>query len=268
MRRLFLADVHLSPREPARTERLIRFLAREAPRTDEIYILGDLFDYWIGPKHLALGDYREALEALRRVARERPVFFLIGNRDFYVSRGFEESTGIRVVPGRTGHRLLVRVPSSKFQVPSERPVCDAVFNLELETWNLEPPCFQRVYLCHGDYLEGRSGWGFRIQEFIRSPGFERRFIRLPARVSKAMAEFYRWLSNLFLKPRRSCRMSDAVLEAEFRRGADIVVCGHFHEARRRKIQVDGREAVLFTVGDWSEGESFLVEEDGRWELHG
>jgi UDP-2,3-diacylglucosamine pyrophosphatase LpxH len=63
-------------------------------------------------------------------------------------------------------------------------------------------------------------------------------------------------------------MNDGVLEAEFRRGADIVVCGHFHEAQRRKIQVDGREAVLFTVGDWSEGESFLVEEDGRWELHG
>jgi UDP-2,3-diacylglucosamine hydrolase len=236
MRRLFLADVHLSPREPARTERLIRFLAREAPHTGEIYILGDLFDYWIGPKHLALGDYREALEALRRVARERPVFFLVGNRDFYVSRGFEEATGIRVVPGRTEHRLAAGS--------------------------------QRVYLCHGDYLEGRSGWGFRIQEFIRSPGFERWFIRLPARVAQAMAEFYRWLSTLFLKPRRSCRMSDAVLEAEFRRGADIVVCGHFHEARCRKIQVDGREAILFTVGDWSEGESFLVEEDGRWELRG
>jgi len=234
MRRLFLADVHLSPREPARTERLIRFLAREAPRADEIYILGDLFDYWIGPKHLALADYREALEALRRVARERPVFFLIGNRDFYMSRGFEEATGIRVVPGRTEHRLAVGA--------------------------------QRVCLCHGDYLEGRTDCGLWIQEFIRSPGFERRFIRLPASVAKAMAEFYRWLSAR--KPRRSCRMSDARLEAEFRRGADIVVCGHFHEARRRTLRVDGREAVLFTVGDWSEGESFLVEEDGRWELRG
>ena len=250
MRRLFLADVHLSPREPARTERLIRFLSREAPRTGEIYILGDLFDYWIGPKHLALGDYREALEALRRVARERPVFFLIGNRDFYVSRGFEEATGIRVVPGRTG--------------PARRGSVGLYLNV--------PRCsrsgLDRVYLCHGDYLEGRSGWGFRIQEFIRSPGFERRFIRLPASVAKAMAEFYRWLSTLFLKPRRACRMSDGVLEAEFRRGADIIVCGHFHEARRRKIHVDGREAILFTVGDWSEGESFLAEEDGRWELHG
>ncbi|MBE3100012.1 MAG: UDP-2,3-diacylglucosamine diphosphatase [Planctomycetes bacterium] len=248
MRRLFLADVHLSPREPARTERLIRFLAREAARADEIYILGDLFDYWIGPKHLALGDYREALEALRRVARERPVFFLIGNRDFYMSRGFEESTGIRVVPGRTER---ARRGSG---------------GLYLNVPRCSRSGLDRVYLCHGDYLEGRTGWGFRIQEFIRSPGFERQFIRLPARVAKAMAGFYRWLSNR--KPRRSCRMSDGVLEAEFRRGADIVVCGHFHEAQRRTLQVDGREAVLFTVGDWSEGESFLAEEDGRWELHG
>ena len=246
MRRLFLADVHLSPREPARTERLIRFLAREAPRADEIYILGDLFDYWIGPKHLALADYREALEALRRVACERPVFFLIGNRDFYMSRGFEEATGVRVVPGRTEHRLAAGAGPS------------VAVGLR--------PAGGRVYLCHGDYLEGRSGWGFRIQEFIRSPGFERQFIRLPARVAKAMAEFYRWLSAR--KSRRSCRMSDGVLEAEFRRGADIIVCGHFHEAQRRKTQVDGREVILFTVADWSEGESFLVEEDGRWELRG
>jgi UDP-2,3-diacylglucosamine hydrolase len=249
MRRLFLADVHLSPREPARTERLIRFLAREAARTDEIYILGDLFDYWIGPKHLALGDYREALEALRGVARERPVFFLIGNRDFYVGRGFEEATGIRVVPGRTGPRLGRGSVGLYLNVP-----------------RCSRSGLDRVYLCHGDYLEGRTDFGLRIQEFIRSPGFERQFIRLPARVAKAMAGFYRWLSSR--KPRRSCRMNDGVLEAEFRRGADIVVCGHFHEAQRRKIQVDGREAVLFTVGDWSEGESFLVEEDGRWELHG
>ena len=89
MRRIFLSDVHLSPREPARTERLIRFLRHEAPHADEIYILGDLFDYWIGPKHLRLPDYREALDALAQAARTTKVFFLLGNRDFYMSRGLE-----------------------------------------------------------------------------------------------------------------------------------------------------------------------------------
>jgi UDP-2,3-diacylglucosamine hydrolase len=232
MRRVFLSDVHLTPREPARTERLIRFLRREAPRTDEIYILGDLFDYWIGPKHLRLPDYREALQALAEAARTTKVFFLLGNRDFYMGRGFEEATGIRVVPGRTGHRLTVGS--------------------------------QRVCLCHGDYLEGRTGLGFRIQEWIRSPGFEKAFVLLPAFVAKAMAEFYRWLSAR--KTRRSVRLKEEIVAAEFRSGTDILVCGHSHEPGRRTIQVGDREAVLFTIGDWSGPESYLVQEDGRWEL--
>jgi UDP-2,3-diacylglucosamine hydrolase len=232
MRRLFLSDVHLSPREPGRTERLLRFLRREAPRADEIYILGDLFDYWIGPKHLGLPDYREALEALRDAARGRAVFFLIGNRDFYMRCGFEEATGIRVVPGRTEHRMTA----------GSRQMC----------------------LCHGDYLEGRTDRGFRIQEWIRSEGFERKFIRLPACIAKAMAGFYRWLSSR--KPRRSCRVSEAVLEAECRKGTDVIVCGHFHKPEMRTIEAGGRRMALFVLGDWSGGESYLVEDDGRWEL--
>jgi UDP-2,3-diacylglucosamine hydrolase len=234
MRRVFLSDVHLSPREPARTERLIQFLRREAPYTDELYILGDLFDYWIGPKHLRLPDYREALEALAQAARTTKVFFLLGNRDFYMSRGFEEATGIRVVPGRTQHRLTVGA--------------------------------QRVCLCHGDYLEGRTDRGFRIQEWIRSPGVERKFVRLPALLAKAMAGFYRWLSAL--KTRRSVRVNQELVAAEFRSGTDIIVCGHVHEPGRTVTRIDGREAVLFTIGDWSAAESYLVEEDGCWEIRG
>jgi len=234
MRRVFLADVHLTPRDPARTERLVRFLRREAPRADEIYILGDLFDYWIGPKHLRLRGYGEAFEALAKAARAAKVFFLLGNRDFYMSRGFEEATGIRVVPERTRHRLTAGA--------------------------------QRVCLCHGDYLEGRTDLGFRVQEWIRSPGFEKAFIRLPAFLAKAMAEFYRWLSAR--KGRRRVRLNEEVVVAEFRSGADVIVCGHVHEPARRVMQVDGRQAVLFTMGDWSAGESYVVEEDGRWELCG
>ena len=246
MRRLFLSDVHLSPREPGRTERLLRFLRREAPRADEIYILGDLFDYWIGPKHLGLPDYREALEALRDAARGRAVFFLIGNRDFYMRCGFEEATGIRVLPGRTGRARRGSV------------------GLYLNVPRCSRSGLDRVCLCHGDYLEGRTDRGFRIQEWIRSEEFERKFIRLPACIAKAMAGFYRWLSSR--KPRRSCRISEAVLEAECRKGTDIIVCGHFHKPQTRTIEAGGRRMVLFVLGDWSGGESYLVEDDGRWEL--
>jgi UDP-2,3-diacylglucosamine hydrolase len=233
MRRLFLADVHLSPREPSRTARLGEFLRRQCRAGDELYILGDLFDYWIGPKHLDLDDYGEALDGLRQAVRAGVrIFFILGNRDFYMGGAFEAKTGLRIVDGRTEHRL--RVGS------------------------------QEVYLCHGDYLEGRTDRGFALQEKIRSPGFERVFVRLPVRVAKALAEFYRWLSGR--KARRPGRPSPEAVQEKFRGGADIIVCGHYHAARAETCDVEGRPRVLYTLGDWSDEASYLVEEDGRWRL--
>jgi UDP-2,3-diacylglucosamine hydrolase len=236
MRRLFLADVHLSPREPSRTARLGEFLRQQCRAGDELYILGDLFDYWIGPKHLDLADYGEALTMLRQAVRDGvAVYFILGNRDFYMmGDDFEQKTGIRVVDGRVEHRLSVG---------------DI-----------------RVYLCHGDYLEGRTDRGFAIQEKIRSAGFERKFVRLPARLARAMAEFYRWLSGRKGKSHRPSQPSREVVLAKFRDGADIIVCGHYHSPKTETFDVDGRKRILYILGDWSEGLSYLVEENGRWGL--
>jgi len=258
MRRVFLSDVHLSPRDPARLERLVRFLDREGPRSGELYILGDLFDYWIGPRHLALPDYQAALAALRRVtAGGTRVFFLLGNRDFYVRRRFARTTGVQVVPDRIEHRL---VSGSS-----------------------------RVYLCHGDYLEGRRGLGFRIQRGIRTRPVEAVFTRLPTLAQKAGARFYRWLSDLKKRfpglygrvSRLKSRWAGAGapvrgphglceddVAAKVRQGADIIVCGHVHKSGAWPLLVDGRPAMLYTLGDWSSGESYLEEDGGEWRLRG
>jgi len=241
MRRVFLSDVHLSPQEPGRTGRFCRFLRREAPRTDELYILGDLFDYWIGPKHLNLAEYREAIDTLRGLVGDGVrVVFLCGNRDFYM-RGFSEATGIEVVPNKTYHRMTV---GSK-----------------------------RVYLCHGDYMEGRRGLGFAVQRFIRSGLVEWIWTRLPIWVGERGARFYRWVSER-KKPRghrpvtglAPYGLSAKQVAAELARGTDIIVCGHIHRAQEVRNPVDGMEGVLYTLGDWEETGHHLVEEDGGWHL--
>lgn len=242
MRRLFVSDIHLSTRQPERTAAFVRFLDREAPRAAELYILGDLFDYWIGPKHLALPDYREALDALRQATRSGlRIVFIKGNRDFYM-RGFAEATGAEVAPAGT-------------------ELCVAMAG-------------KQVYLCHGDYLEGRRGAGFKFQEFVRSRFWEAIWTRLPVSVSDGGARFYRWVSGRRTRGPRPAMaahlgphgLCDEALAAEFRRGADIVVCGHVHQARQIAMEVDGRPVTLFTLGDWADGESYLEEADGQWRL--
>jgi UDP-2,3-diacylglucosamine hydrolase len=239
MRRVFLSDVHLTPREPERSVRFVRFLEREAASTDEFFILGDLFDYWIGPKHLRKPDYREAIQALHAATEAGlRATFLLGNRDFYME-GFTEATGVAVAPGRTEHEIAAGG--------------------------------KHVYLCHGEYLEGRRGFWIGVQEFIRSRGVERVYTRLPACLAKAGARFYRWVSEgRFLpgkpKPRRAVVLSEALLEERFRNGADVIVCGHVHRAERRDFFIDGRAKTLFTLGDWADRPNWLVEDDGDWRL--
>jgi UDP-2,3-diacylglucosamine hydrolase len=242
MRRLFFSDVHLTPSDPGRTRRLAAFLAREAPRADELFILGDLFDYWIGPKHLHLPDYAEALAALRKAAAGTRIVFLCGNRDFYM-RGFERATGVEVAPGRTRHRLEVQG--------------------------------RRVCLCHGDYLEGRRDAGFLVQRFIRSRAVEAVWTRLPASLARLGARFYRWLSERNKRTGRADRRHlapyglcpDQVAE-EFARGTEVLVCGHVHRAQEVREPVPGQGGVLYTLGDWCDDESYLEVEDGRWRLRG
>ncbi|MEA3367723.1 MAG: UDP-2,3-diacylglucosamine diphosphatase [Planctomycetota bacterium] len=241
MRRLFFSDVHLTPADPARSRRLVRFLQREAPGTGEIYILGDLFDYWIGPAHLHLPDYRDALDALRRAVRAGTrIVFLCGNRDFYM-RGFTEATGIEVVPRRTHAQMTI----------------DS----------------RRVTLCHGDYLEGRRDLAFLVQRLIRSWVIEWIWTRLPAPLAVAGARFYRRVSR-WNKRRGAADRShlapyglDPEQVAEtFAAGADVVVCGHVHRAQEVRDPVPGQHGVLYTLGDWTGGESYLEVEDGRWRL--
>ena len=239
MRRLFVSDVHLTPRRPERTARFLAFLAREARAADELYILGDLFDFWIGPKHLGQPDYGDALEALRRLTSDGVrAYFVLGNRDFYME-GFEGATGVRVVPGRTEHEMTAGG--------------------------------RRVYLCHGEYLEGRRGFWRNVQEFIRSRVVEWAYTRLPGWWAKRGARFYRWVSERRFLPRRrrpprSIALSDALVAERFCAGADVIVCGHVHRAEERAYTVDGRAKTLLTLGDWSDRPNWLVEEDGRWEL--
>jgi UDP-2,3-diacylglucosamine hydrolase len=90
----FISDLHLNENQPNITNQFYRFLADCDNSVDAIYILGDLFEAWIGdddktPFHLAI------MKAIKKtVKRGIPVYFLAGNRDFLIGQQFAKETGV------------------------------------------------------------------------------------------------------------------------------------------------------------------------------
>lgn len=232
-RTIFLGDVHLRPGERAKETALLEFLAELARPGIRLFILGDFFDLWVGPRHHGLGEYDEVVERLKEVSRAgADLYFLPGNRDFY------------------GAGLLAREIGARF-VPEPR-----VFELD----------GLRVYVAHGDLL---CAWDLRYRvgrALVRNPLAQWFFLNFPLELSFYLAHGYRTLSRRILAHRdeRIVSIVPEVAEQVFAAGADTIVAGHVHQAREREFDVDGQTCRLFTLADWSEEASYLQLTNGAF----
>ena len=96
MRKLFISDLHLYSGRPDLTRALLHFLTTTAQDCDQLYILGDLFEAWIGDDFIP-DDLQPVIEALRKLSHSGcEVFFQHGNRDFLIGNRFAELTGARL----------------------------------------------------------------------------------------------------------------------------------------------------------------------------
>ncbi|MBI3272341.1 MAG: UDP-2,3-diacylglucosamine diphosphatase [Planctomycetes bacterium] len=234
-RLLFISDCHVTPAEPARGRRLLRFLEaiRRTPDPDgpvsTLYVLGDLFDYWLGPAHVLAPDHAEVLAGLRAtVDAGIGVRFLPGNRDFLAGEELERATGARVAGDE--EQLLVGG--------------------------------RRVLLLHGDVLCGRDTRYLAWRRLVRARPVRALARSLPARLLRPIALAARGTSRRLGEAPGAAAvraMLPATMEALFRRtGVDAVVCGHAHRPRRIDVRVGGGERPLFVLGDW-DGPAVVLE---------
>ena len=98
MATLFISDLHLDDRRPDATAAFLAFLEREAAGADALYILGDLFEYWLGDD--APTPVGQAVApALKAVADSGvPIAFTHGNRDFLLGERYAEAAGMTLLP--------------------------------------------------------------------------------------------------------------------------------------------------------------------------
>jgi len=193
----------------------LRFLREEAPKAERLYILGDFFEYWLGPKHLTLDEHREVLEALRSLsASGAGVFFIAGNRDFL----FDPPTGRRFGITVLGSGQVVELDGRRF------------------------------YITHGEDLVTPTRRHSIYCALVRNPVVTAMLKVLPVWVSKPLAERFRQLSTGRNKCART-RPGSRQLRRIGRRGVDEIVSGHLHYPEQVTLSSGTRLTLL---GPWKE----------------
>lgn len=231
----FASDLHLDPATPEIAARFRRFLAGPARDARSLYLLGDLFEAWIGdddpePAH------REVVDSLADLAaRGTLVYVMRGNRDFLVGERFCRESGA----------LLL-----------DDPAIVAVAGT-------------RVLLSHGDGLCVGDAAYQRLRALVQDPGVRRGFARLPLASRRRLATEARAGSreHLTTTPAYITDVSQAAVEALMHAaGVDLMIHGHTHRPGVHHFRSDGRDRTRIVLGDWHASASVLHWDEAGWQL--
>lgn len=239
MTTLFISDLHLDPSRPAITDLFLDFLRSEARQAEALYILGDLFEAWIGDDTPSSAADAVA-EALRSLADAGvPVYFIHGNRDFLLGQDYAARAGMRLLPD---------------------------------------PCVIELYgkpvlLQHGDLLctDDTAYQAFRAQ--TRNPAFQAQFLSQPLQARIAFAQQARAASQARQSELKEgdraqfetvTDVAPAEVAATFQRhGVDTMIHGHTHRPAIHHVQAGDAGCTRIVLGDWYEQGSVLrVDADG------
>jgi UDP-2,3-diacylglucosamine hydrolase len=227
---LFVSDLHLAPDRPKATAAFHAFCTGPARGAGAVYILGDLFDSWIGDDELADRFPAEVAAALRGVTQSGvPVYVAHGNRDFLLGPRFAAATGATLLP----ERHLVDVDGAP------------------------------ILLSHGDELCTGDVAYQQYRARIRSPESQRRLLALPLFVRRLIAGWLRRKSRraTSLKAESIMDVDDGAVAAAFREtGVVRMIHGHTHRPATHSVDVDGRSRERIVLADWrDDGEYVLID---------
>ena len=223
---LFISDLHLSDERPEITALFSLFLQNDAARAHALYILGDLFEVWLGDDAV-LPAYQTVMDGIRALtASGVPVYVMHGNRDFLIGERFVQLSGCRLL---------------------EDPTI-----IELEG--------KRTLLMHGDTLCTDDVEYQRFRTQVRNPDTQRQFLALPINERIAVAKHYRQESRERSRSKAEEIMDvnqGAVMEIMRRHGVYQLIHGHTHRPAVHSFTLDDHSAQRIVLGDWYEQASIL-----------
>lgn len=231
MTTVFISDLHLDEIRPEATAAFGRFLDALPKDTDALYILGDLFESWIGDDDDAAlpAEVARRLNAVSR--RGIQLFFMAGNRDFALGEAYAERAGFSLLPDPTRIDLYGRP----------------------------------ALLMHGDTLctDDAAYQAFRAK--VRDPAWLAHMLAQPLAVRRAFAQQARAGSREHTAVTAENMMdvnAQAVADTFRQHEVDLIIHGHTHRPAVHSHAVDGHECTRIVLGDWYEQDQVLYCRDG------
>ncbi|MET0963673.1 MAG: UDP-2,3-diacylglucosamine diphosphatase [Noviherbaspirillum sp.] len=213
---LFVSDLHLQESSPATTALFLSFLAQHAPHARQLYLLGDLFEYWAGDDDMATPYLRHIVDALHELSGAGvQIFWMAGNRDFLVGEAFARAAGMTLLPD---------------------PYVAQIAGI-------------RITLAHGDAqcTDDRDYQAFRAQ--VRNPQWQQAFLAQPLAKRKAIIDGMRSGSRAAQRGKTMDIMDvnqQAVSALFDATGTALMIHGHTH---RPGVHRHGSR-VRFVLPDW------------------
>ena len=232
---LFISDLHLDASRPETTALFFDFLARRARTAAALYILGDLFEAWIGDDDDAAPGPEVAAALRALVDAGVPVRFLHGNRDFLLGVRFAAAAGLELLPETVTIDLYGRP----------------------------------VLLLHGDTLctDDIDYQAFRAQ--VRDPAWQARMLALPLAQRRALAGQLRETSRTATQGKAESITDvnpDAVEQALRAHRTAQMIHGHTHRPAVHEGSLDSQPMRRAVLGDWYAHGSVLCCDAQGWRL--
>jgi UDP-2,3-diacylglucosamine hydrolase len=230
--RLFISDLHLSEDRPKQLELFFAFLQKSAVNADELYILGDLFEVWVGDDSLDLRFNQQIVMALAWLSRRNVrIYFMPGNRDFLVGEKFAEA--------------------AKLTIKSDPWLCD--FDGE------------KYLLAHGDTFCSKDITYQGVRRTVRSEQWQKDFLSKSLKERLELANRFREQSEQS-KSGKSDAVMDAVpetVELHLRAaGYPNLIHGHTHNPARHVHDFNGHKCTRWVLPDWYEVGGYLIMQPG------
>jgi UDP-2,3-diacylglucosamine hydrolase len=235
MRTVFIADAHLVSPDDANYRQLLRFLHDLEGELDTLYIMGDLFDFWLGfPSH-PFTQYDEVLDALERlVLRGCRLVYFEGNHDFHLGAIFSR-------------RLKAEIHTG--------PAMETVQG-------------KRLYLCHGDQINREDRFYRLLRFLLRTRLVAASVSHFPVSWAQKIREHLQKRSKAgygvktALWDYRQILLDFAV--GLQKQGCEGLVTGHFHLALCENVP--GNVFTVLSLGDWMGQLTYGEMEDGKLRL--